>query len=212
MRINCVVPKFGFQGFITLVLSLFIGALVPGSLRGQATSAILGNVTDATGAALAGATVTVRDIETGVARTTVTEDTGDYRVLSLPVGQYEVRVEKTGFKAGVRSGISLVVAQQAVVNVQLEVGQVTQSVTVTGEAELVNTTASSTAGLVAEQQVKDLPLNGRSFDLLMTLDPGVANFTSQKTGSIPGISNSTVGNNFSCLTNGSLIKDAALVQ
>ena len=186
MRINCVIPKFGFQGFITLVLSLFIGALVPGSLRGQATSAILGNVTDATGAALAGATVTVRNIETGVARTTVTEDTGDYRVLSLPVGQYEVRVEKTGFKAGVRSGISLVVAQQAVVNVQLEVGQVTQSVTVTGEAELVNTTASSTAGLVAEQQVKDLPLNGRSFDTLITLNPSTANTTSYRSSTSTG--------------------------
>jgi Carboxypeptidase regulatory-like domain len=126
MKTNCVIPKFGFQVRIALALSVFIGALAAGPLWGQATSAIFGNVTDSTGAPLAGATVTVRNTETGVARTTVTDDTGDYRVLSLPVGQYEVRVEKTGFKAAVRSGVDLVVAQQPVVNVQLEVGQVTQ--------------------------------------------------------------------------------------
>jgi hypothetical protein len=94
------------------------------------------------------------------------------------VGQYEVSTEKIGFKQAVRRGITLVVAQQAVVNLTLEVGNVVERVTVTAEAALVNTTLSSTSGLVTEQQVKDLPLNGRSFDLLLTLNTGTANYTS----------------------------------
>ncbi len=155
-------------------------------LYGQATSAIIGNVTDSTGAAIPAANVTVRNTETGIARTIMTDDGGDYRVLSLPVGNYEVRVEKTGFKAVVRSGIDLVVAQQAVVNIQLAVGEVTQAVTVLGEAQIVNTTTSPTSGLVSEQQVKDLPLNGRSFDNLITLNPSTANTTSYRSGTSTG--------------------------
>ena len=177
-------PRLRVRG--ALVLSLFILGIPVLPLWSQATSAISGKVTDTSGAAVPGANVTVRSTETGVARTITTDDLGDYRALSLPVGQYEVRVEKSGFKAVVRSGINLVVAQEAIVNVQLEVGQVTQSVTVSGEAELVNTTPSSTSGLVSEQQVKDLPLNGRSFDTLITLNPSTANITSYRSSTSTG--------------------------
>ncbi len=186
MGTSSVFPKFRLHFYTAVAFSILIASFLAGPVWAQATSAILGTVTDSTGAVLPGATVTVRSTETGVARTTLTDDTGAYRILSVPVGQYEVRVEKTGFKAAVRSGINVVVAQQAVVNVQLEVGQVTQSVTVTGEAELVNTTPSSTAGLVGEQQVKDLPLNGRSFDTLITLNPSTANTTSYRSSTSTG--------------------------
>jgi Carboxypeptidase regulatory-like domain len=184
MSTKYIIAKFGLRLAAVFVMGIFV--FVTPSLWGQATSAILGKVTDASGAAVPAANVTIRNTETGVVRMVVTNDAGDYQVLSLPVGQYEVRVEKSGFKAVVRSGINLVVAQEAVVNAQLEVGQVTQAVTVTGEAELVNTTPSSTSGLVAEQQVKDLPLNGRSFDTLITLNPNTANTTSYRSSTSTG--------------------------
>src|SRR5207244_1685045 len=94
---------------------------------------------------------------------------------SLPVGEYEITAEKMGFRRELRRGINLVVAQEAVVNLTLQVGSIEQQVTVTEEAPLVNTTLSSTSGLVSESQVKDMPLNGRSFDQLLTLNTGTTN-------------------------------------
>jgi hypothetical protein len=134
-------------------------------------------VEDASGAAVAGAAITVTSLETGAARTATADATGTYRVLSLGVGRYEVKAEATGFKAALQTGISLVVGQEAVVNLRLEVGAVQEQVTITGEAPLVNTTTASVSGLVGERQVKDLPLNGRSFDNLITLNPGAVNYT-----------------------------------
>ena len=141
------------------------------------SAAISGRVEDPSGAAIPGAMVTVTSMETGAVRTITADDSGNYRVVSLPVGLYEVRAEKTGFKAEIQTGVNLVVGQQAVLNLQLEVGAVSEQVTVTGEAPLVNTTTASVAGLVGEQQVKDLPLNGRSFDMLITLNPGTFNYS-----------------------------------
>ena len=103
---------------------------------------------------------------------------------------------KEGFAEGIRSGIRLVVGQDATVDVGLRVGQVSEQVRVTEDAPVVNLTTQDISGLVGEQQVKDLPLNGRSYDLLLTLNPGIVNFTWEKTGGI-GVSNSTTGNDFS---------------
>jgi len=89
------------------------------------------------------------------------------------VGSYEVRVEQSGFQTEVRSGFTLTVAQEAVINFTLQVGAVTQTVAVTAEAPLVNTTSGSVGALVSEQQVSDLPLNGRNFADLTLLQPGV---------------------------------------
>ena len=102
---------------------------------------------------------------------------------------------KQGFAEQIRTGIRLVVGQDARVNVTLRVGPVSQQITVNSDAPLVSATTADIPGLVGEQQVKDLPLNGRSYDLLLPLNPGIVNFTSEKTGGI-GISNSTTGNNF----------------
>ena len=110
-------------------------------------------------------------------RSTNTDSGGSYILPALPVGQYQVTVEKPGFKQMVRQGIRLVVAQQLQLNLELEVGAVEQQVTITAEAPLVNTTLSSTSGLITEQQVKDMPLNGRSFDQLITLQAGVSNYS-----------------------------------
>ncbi len=143
----------------------------------QVNATISGRVEDATGAAVGGATVTVKSLETGATRAVTTDETGDFRVLSLPVGLQEVRAEKAGFKSTVRTGINLAVGQEAVVNVQLDVGELTQEVTVSADVPLIDTTTASVSGLVGERQVKELPLNGRSFDYLIALNPGAINYT-----------------------------------
>jgi Carboxypeptidase regulatory-like domain len=141
------------------------------------TASISGVVRDATGAVIPGVMVTARHIESGLTRIAVSGENGGYTIQLLPVGAYEITTELPGFKQEVRRGINLVVGQEAVVNLTLEVGTVAESVTVTGEAPIVNTTLASTAGLVNESQIKDLPLNGRSFDQLLTLTTGTVNFT-----------------------------------
>src|SRR5437867_8953576 len=97
---------------------------------------------------------------------------------SLPVGAYEVTGEEPGFKQQVRRGVNLVVGQEAVIDLTLEVGAAAEQVTVTEEAPLVNTTTSSTSGLITQQQIKDLPLNGRSFDQLLMMNVGMVNNSS----------------------------------
>jgi carboxypeptidase family protein len=146
----------------------------------QVTASVTGKVEDSSGGAIPGANVTVTSLETGAVRTVPSDEGGSYRVLSLPVGEYEIRAEKAGFKTASQTGINLVVGQQAVVNWKLEVGAVTEQVTVAGEAPLVNTTTASVSGLVGEKAVKELPLNGRSFDMLITLNAGSAAVTSLK--------------------------------
>jgi hypothetical protein len=146
------------------------------SASGQVTAAISGSIEDASGTGVRGVAVILKSLETGATRTVTTDDTGDFRALSLPIGPYQVKAEKTGFKTEVRNGVNLVVGQEAVVRLRLEIGDLAQEVTVSEEIPVVNTTTSSVSGLVGEREVKDLPLNGRSFDNLMTLNPGVINY------------------------------------
>jgi len=144
------------------------------------TAAISGKVEDSSGAGVSGATVSVKSLETGATRVATTDEAGDYKVLSLPLGAQEVKVEKQGFTSQVRTGIRLEVGQQAVVNLRLQVGDFVQQVTVSEEVPVVNTTTASVSGVVGERAVKDLPLNGRSFDNLITLNPGAINYSSEK--------------------------------
>jgi carboxypeptidase family protein len=172
-RVLSALPSLAVAGIIGLV------ALGSCPIFAQNFSAaIIGTVKDVSGAVLPGSAVTVKHTETGLTRTAQADAGGSFRVPSLPVGEYEVTAEKMGFRKEVRSGINLVVGQEAVLDLTLQVGSIDQQVTVTGEAPLVNTTVSSTSGLVTESQVKDLPLNGRSFDQLLTLNVGVSNTTS----------------------------------
>src|SRR5579875_570548 len=178
---------------VLLLFSLF-GFWAPNAVA-QFSGAISGTVSDSSGAIVSGANVTVKESDTGALRTTVTDSSGRYQVSSLPAGVYEVHVTKQGFSEEVRTGIHLAVGQDAVANLTLEVGEVNQQVTVNADAPLVSVTTSDASGLVGKQQIEDLPLNGRSFDQLLTLNPGIVNFTSQKVGGV-GVSNSTLGNNF----------------
>jgi len=166
---------FGNRGPRALLFNLILAAAaVP--MPAQVTAAITGKVLDPNGIGIRGATVTVTSLETGASRRVPTGEDGGYRILSLPLGRQEIRAEKPGFKSAVRPGVVLTVGEDAVVNLSLEIGDVAQQVLVTSELPAVNTTTSSVSGLVGEKQVKDLPLNGRSWDNLITLNPGAINY------------------------------------
>jgi len=165
---------------LSCALLLWIAAVTAAPAGGQVSASISGTVEDASGSPVSGATVTVKSLETGASRTAATNAEGSYRVLSLPLGAQEVKAEKPGFKAALRTGIDLRIGQEAVVNLRLEVGDLAQQVTVSEQAPVVNTTTASVAGLVGEREVKDLPLNGRSFDNLIALNPGSINYSAMK--------------------------------
>ncbi len=161
----------------------------------QVSAGLSGTVVDQTGASVPMASVSAKSADLGLERTTLTDSAGRYELRSLGLGNYQIDVTKQGFSQEVRTGVRLVVGQDAVVDFRLHLGNVSQQVTVREDAPIVSTTTADISGLVGGEQIKSLPLNGRSYDLLLTLNPGVVNFTSTKTGGI-GVSNSTVGNNF----------------
>ena len=175
-----------------LLLILFLRSPLAGA---QGSSSISGTVSDPSGAAVSSASVSARNLETGAIRSAFTNDQGRYEILSLPVGRYEVKASKPDFEDSLRTGVELALGQEARLDFHLQVGTVSSEITVTGDAAMVTTTTRDISGLVGEQQVRDLPLNGRSYDLLLPLNPGIVNFTSQKTGGT-GISNSSTANNF----------------
>jgi hypothetical protein len=163
-----------FERFLiaTVLLIAFGTGLV---FAQSSTATILGVVRDTTGALIPGVTINIKHLESGLTRTVMTGEAGSYSALSLPVGPYEISTVMPGFKQEVRRGINLVVGQQAVIDLTLEVGANAEQVTVSEEAPLVNTTLASTSGLISEQQVKDLPLNGRSFENLLILNVNTTN-------------------------------------
>jgi len=137
------------------------------------TGTISGTVQDASAAVIVGAEVTVRNLDTGTARTLTTDAGGRYAAPDLPVGNYEVQARHTGFQTEARIGITLTVGREAVVNLSLKVGQLSEKILVTGEAPLVETTTSAMSALVDQRTIRDLPLNGRSYDQLALIQPGV---------------------------------------
>jgi hypothetical protein len=185
-----VFPKKLHLAFLAIVISGFspaFGQVVGGTISGA--------VHDKTGAAVVGATVVVRQTETGASRQLTTDADGRYYAPSVPVGNYIVTVSREGFQTDQRGGISLAIGQSLQVNFDLGVEKVEQEVVVDGQPDSVNTTTQQVSGLVDERQVKELPLNGRSYDGLLTLNPATVNYTSQRSGGV-GTSNSSVGNMF----------------
>jgi len=147
-------------------------ALAPGAMA-QSTGGLTGVVTDNTGAVLPGATVTVTSQATNQARTATTGPDGFFSVPLLPPGIYNLTATMQGFSTLHRDGVRVSVAETARVNLQLSMGQLEESVTVTGEAPLVETTNATMGIVIDEKKVVDLPLNGRNFTQLGTLIPGV---------------------------------------
>jgi len=160
------------KSFSAALLSVFV--IASPSLAQLPTGTILGTVRDASGGVIPGATMTATNTETGLLRTTVSSDDGSYRLAALPVGRYEVRASLDGFRTAVRDGITLSVTQEAVVSFTLEVGGLAETVSVTAEASLVNTTSASLGALVDARAVAELPLNGRNYIDLTFLQVGIA--------------------------------------
>ncbi|MBI3941040.1 MAG: TonB-dependent receptor [Acidobacteria bacterium] len=152
---------------------LVVGALLA---RGQVTTAtVSGVVHDATGAVLPGVSISVDNTETGRTQTSISDDQGRYRVAGLPAGQYQITASLPGFRRAVRQGIQLTVAQEVSIDLNLEVGEIAEEVTVRAEAPLVDTTVSSVSGVINSTQMTELPLNGRDFTQLSLLETGTAN-------------------------------------
>jgi hypothetical protein len=136
------------------------------------TGTILGTVTDATGAVLPGTSVAVENMRTGVTRKLLTNERGAYVAPALPVGTYSVTASLAGFKETTVGGIVLQVGDRINVDVSLEPGNLAESVTVSGQAALVDTASSTLGGVVGFEQIQDLPINGRSISDFLVLVPG----------------------------------------
>ena len=158
--------------FVVLLSFSLAGAIWSQVVGGS----ISGTVRDASGAAIAGAAVEIRNEETGFKRVVTSDEQGRYAAPSVPIGTYSVNAVKEGFSALTKAGIRLVVAQSLVIDLALAVGQVQQEVTVAAVPATVQVSTQQTSGLVDERQVKELPLNGRSYDELMTLNPAIVNY------------------------------------
>ncbi|PYV70787.1 MAG: hypothetical protein DMG96_30250 [Acidobacteria bacterium] len=148
---------------------------LPGSAQSTA-GRILGGVTDQSGAALKGATVLITDLQRGTSRTLVTDDVGQYVAPDLPPSTYKVRIEVHGFRAVERTNVAVEVAQDVRLDFSLQPGQVAEIVVVNEEVALVNTTSSTLGGTLSNKEINDLPLNGRNYENLLQLRPGVMRY------------------------------------
>jgi len=156
------------------LLAVLLGlAWAPAALAQVTSAAIVGTVTDASGGALPGATVTARNVETGFTRTVPSNEVGAYRLDFLPIGAYTVEVTLDGFKTGNRSGVVLRVNDTLKVDVALEIGGLTEMVTVEGEAPQVNTATADISKTIEATAIQSLPLVDRNVYTLLDLTPGV---------------------------------------
>src|SRR5437763_10026258 len=154
-----------------LLLSLVMAVVsTPGLAQTAAT--IVGTVTDPSGAVVPGVSITVTATDTGLTRKTTTNPSGNYAATFLPVGQYSVAAEVTGFKKKTVTGIVLEVNQEPRVDIALEVGVATDSVTVSGEATQLQTENAVVGQVVDNRYTTQIPLNGRDFSQLLLLVPG----------------------------------------
>jgi hypothetical protein len=203
------------RGKYTWAICLVLLFLSEGVVSAQVTVGIIsGVVQDSSGAVLPHAKVTVRQTDTALNRSTETDDEGRYRIPELPLGDYEVEASLSGFATETQKGVTLTVGREAVVNVTLRVGVAAQSVSVTAEAPLLDTTNASVAYLVDDQKIRELPLNGRDYTQLALLQPGVADegFVRQDASTGTGIAMSISGaqtNQNVFLLDGQSINDAS---
>ncbi len=147
---------------------------------------ILGTVTDVSGAAVPGATVTAQNADTGLVRTTESQADGSYSVPELPIGTYDVTIDKANFQTSVTKGVQVGVASERHVDAALKPGQITEQILVSGtELPQIETTSGTLGGTLTQENVRDLPINGRDYTKLIYLNPGVAGSPDQITDS-PG--------------------------
>jgi hypothetical protein len=180
-----------FAAVLTALLALFLAFTAEAQVVGGTIS---GTVTDPSSAVIPNAEVLVHNEDTGTERRLLTGPDGRFSAPSIPVGTYTLTVKFAGFATYTRTGIPLSIAQSLNLPVSLALSG-SDTVTVTAAPSTVNISTQQTSGLVDARQVKELPLNGRSYDQLITLNPGTVNYTGQRSGGI-GTSNSSVGNMF----------------
>jgi hypothetical protein len=157
-----------------LSLALLLTLSPTGSLHAQTSlGQIAGNVVDATGGVLPGATITITNVGTQAIRTITSDSSGFYTATNLPIGNYSITVAKSGFRGETRTGLSINADAHLSANFELQVGATTEAVTVTAiQGETLNTTSGELAHVIDSKQVENLPLNGRNYTQLMTLVPG----------------------------------------
>jgi hypothetical protein len=162
---------------IQLLVALCSLALLAMPAAAQSTAGrILGTVTDQSGAAVGGATIIVTDVQRGASRTLTSDDSGDYVAAELQPGSYKIRVESKGFKTTERPNVVIEVATDVRADFSLQTGQVSETVVVTEEIPLLNTTSSTLGGTLSNEEINDLPLNGRNYENLLQLRPGVIRY------------------------------------
>jgi len=179
MNIRCAAMSAGHPSLVAtriVVLLLLVSvACLPGLAQSTA-GRVLGSVTDPSGAAVAGANVVVTDVERGTARTLITDEAGAYVAADLAPGTYKIHVQARGFKSVERPTVMIEVATDVRVDFTLQPGNVSEVVTVTEEVPLLNTTSSTLGGTLSNQEINDLPLNGRNYENLLQLRPGVMRY------------------------------------
>jgi len=163
--------RFAWRSAAAMLLAVVLG-VVPAAAQ-LTTGTIVGTVQDETGGAMPGATVTVRNPQTGLSRTVFTNESGRYEATNLPAGPYEVTATMQGFGTAVRKGIDLAAGRNAVVDLRLPVATVQQELVVTADAPLVETTSATVSNLVSAKTVEDLPLVNRDLTQLIFLQPGI---------------------------------------
>ena len=164
-------PKERFVfGFVVACLVLLMTSSAPAQIN---TATIVGSVSDQTGALIPGATITIENVATQAERTAETDGVGNYSIESLPPGEYNMAVESTGFKRTEQEGIRLFASDRPKIDFVLEVGEVTESVTVTEAVSLIQTQKAEGGVVIQNKQVLEMPLNGRNFSQLIELEPGV---------------------------------------
>jgi hypothetical protein len=167
-----LMPKFRL--YLLSLCSLF--CLVASSSLAQVTNATLnGIINDPNGAAIVGAHVQVKNVDTNSSQDVETNGTGVYSVGELQPGKYSITVESPGFRKSVQTGVVLTVGQVATLNISMQVGDTKQTVTVSANAELINTTTADISEAINERAIKELPLNGRDPSSLVLLTTGVTN-------------------------------------
>src|SRR5580698_9226963 len=173
------------------VVCCLFAAVNPLCLLGQVagTASLSGRVTDASGAAVPAAAVTIKNSATSATQTVTTDEQGRYAVPDLPIGPYDITASKTGFQNALRSGLTVTVGSSPVIDFQLTVGQATETVSVSADASQVQTTTSAVSSLVNQTQMRELPLNGRDFEQLILLAPGVATYPEGGSSALTSVAN-----------------------
>ena len=174
--------KLVIRSFRALVLASLVWGATPA--QAQTVATVTGLVSDASGAVLAGAQLTLAHTGTGLTRTTTTGEDGRFVFAGVQPGDYELRAEMAGFQTYIRQALTLSVGDTFSLPLVLQIGSVEQAVTVSGTPPLVNTSTAELSFLVSSQAIESLPLNGRNFTDLALLQPGVLAYPSRDGGSV----------------------------